>query len=313
MLTKYLFRFDNAKDNDEFFKSVRGQGVSNVYAGAVMEIGPGWIPDFLMVLCDNAERSCTLTLIELESKKADALISSRKYLPESSAEILGAFHNYLNGVIARCYSTADPRISVIEGLQAFLREAPSIRIETACALRSDTTFLEQRPLLDQPQTGAVVPHHSFERDSLESPSASSMTFEGHITLSRYEAIGLNRTVLILDATVRQQDHSDANVKAWLSPKRNPLQKAISNRRGDFPETWRFLDTDKNNGAKVTCETLLGELATFWSDETDKQFSLNIVRGLVQEYYPIAYKLKGEDRMRDVFEGVKPVIGKQICD
>ncbi len=311
MSVEYLFRFDGAKDNDGFFKSTRERGTDHAYAGLTMEVGPGWIPDFLTVSLDEEKEQCTLVLIELEAKRADALVSSRKYLPESSGNILNAFRSYLDRVIAQCSSTADSRGLAIESLRAFLQKAQRVRVETACALRSDPTYLERLPLLDQPQTGALIYGHSFKRELSGTSRTPEMVFEGHLTLSRNETIGLNRAVLILDAIVRQQDHSDADLKAWISPKRNPLRKAIYSSRGDFPETWRFLATDKNSGAKITCETLFGELSDFWSSVTDKQYSQGLVQNLVREYYPIAYALKKGDRMRDVFERARPVVERQI--
>jgi len=307
MLTEFLFRFDGAKENDGFLKSTLDRGIKNVYAGVAMEVGPGWVPDFLMVSCDWVKGHCTLTLIELESRRAEALASSRKYLPEDSTEILSAFHNYLNRVLTQCRSTADPRISVIEDLRESLKKAQKIIIETACALRSDPTYLERLPLTDQPQTSALRYSHLSPRETLTTSSASPLTFEGRLILTRDQTVGLNRAIVILDAVVRQHEHSAARLKAWLDPKRNPLRKSISNRHNDFPELWQFLSTDKNSGVKITCEPFFAELSTFWSSTTDKQLVMETVHRLVSEYYPLAYKLKMGDRMQDVFKEAKRIV------
>ena len=307
MPIKYLFRFDGAKDNDEFFNSARGRGISNVYAGFEMEIGPGWIPDFLLVSRDDAKGHCTLTLIELESRRMDALVSSRKYLPESSTEIFKTFHNYLGRVLAQCRSTADPRISVVEDLQGFLGRAEKIVIETACALRSDPAYLECLPLADQPQVSAVRYSHSSGKESFASLSVSPLAFEGHLILTRDQTVGLNRAIVILDAVVRQHEHSAARLKAWLAPNRNPLRKAISNRHSDFPELWQFLSTDKNSGVKITCEPFFSELSVFWSSMTDRPVAMETVHRLISEYYPLAYELKMGDRMQDVFKEAKRIV------
>jgi hypothetical protein len=306
-VTKYLFRIDSSKDNDKFFGGAKDQGIDHVYAGTLITLGVGWVPDFLMVTGDGVDGYWTLTLIELEAKRADALISSRKYLPESSAKILDAFHEYLARVIDQCRSTADPRVSVFEGLQAVLQNAMNIRVETACALRSELNHLERLPLMDQSQTEALPYSHSFKPDSPQVSRTTLMTFEGRITLSRDQTIGLNRAVLILDAIVRQQDHSDAILKAWVSPKRNPLRKAIHEERKDLPEISRFLATDKNSGAKISCEALFGELSDFWSETASKRLESHVVRDMVSAYYPSACALKMGDRMRDVFEGARKVV------
>lgn len=312
MTIDYLFRFDGAKDNDKFFEGAKKRGIDNVYAGIEIEVGPGWIPDFLMVSRDDTERHCTLTLIELESRKMDALASSRKYLPESSAEILKAFHSYLNRVLEQCRSTADPRIHVVEDLQAFLKKASRIIIETACALRSDPTYLERLPLTDQPQTGALHYLHSPSHESSPNLNVSPLTFEGQRSLTRDETVGLNRAILILDAVVRQLDHSAAGLKVWTSSKRNPLHKIISRSQKEFPELSEFLSWDKHSGVKITWAPLFAELSTFWSDKTDKQISREKVHRLISEYYPIACRLSMRDRMQEVFEKAKRFV-KEVGD
>lgn len=270
MSIDYLFRFDGAKDNDEFFKNAMKQGIENVYAGIAMQVGHGWIPDFLLVSRDEAQQQCTLTLIELESKGPDALISSRKYLPEKSKDILVAFRNYLDNVLDRCRTTADPRISAIEDLQAFLERASTIKIETACALRSDPAYLEKLPLADQPQIGIVSYSRSSNSQSSPAFKVPSLAFEGQRSLTPYETGGFNRAILILDAVVRQKDHSAARLKGWLDPRRNPLHKTMSHSQDDFPALFDFLASDKNSGVQITFEPFFAELSTFWSGTTNKQ-------------------------------------------
>ena len=312
-MIKYLFRIDSAKDNDKFFGGAKDQSIDHVYAGTLITVGAGWVPDFLMVTSDGVDGYFTLTLIELEAKKADALISSRKYLPENSAKILDAFRDYLVRVIDQCRSTADPRVSVFEGLQAIFQNTMSIRVETACALRSELNYLERLPLMDQSQAEALPYSHLFKPDSPQASRTTVMTFEGRITLSRDQTIGLNRSVLILDAIVRQQDHSDAILKAWVSPKRNPLRKAIHEERKDLPEISKFLAADKNSGAKISCEAIFGELSDFWSEAASKHLELHVVRDMVSAYYPAACALKMGDRMRDVFEGARNVVETWVPD
>ena len=104
-----LFRIDGAKENDAFFAAMRSSA-SLVYAGLDFRVGSaGWVPDLVMVSVAEPPRRCSLTLIELEATESVALISSRRYLPENSAEILAAFMAYLGRVIRQCRSTADAR------------------------------------------------------------------------------------------------------------------------------------------------------------------------------------------------------------
>ena len=45
---EYLFRFDGAKDNDQFFDGVRHESEVMYYAGIETRVGP-WIPDGISV------------------------------------------------------------------------------------------------------------------------------------------------------------------------------------------------------------------------------------------------------------------------
>ena len=105
---RYLFRLDGSKENDEFFLCRRGQGACVAYSGTAMSVGPGWIPDLIEV--EDDETCFTVTLIELEAVEISALASCRKYLPESSLDIIQKFTAYLETVNRQCLATADPRL-----------------------------------------------------------------------------------------------------------------------------------------------------------------------------------------------------------
>jgi len=76
------------KDNDAFFNA-RKSSATHVYAGVAVSIGSSsdWIPDLIEIAVDESG-NFALRLIELEAQKSDALISSRKYLPENSTKII---------------------------------------------------------------------------------------------------------------------------------------------------------------------------------------------------------------------------------
>ena len=66
----YLFRFDGAKDNDEFFDAARHESNVIYYAGIEMRVGP-WIPDGIRVrLSDRPGEpsEILIALIELEPR-----------------------------------------------------------------------------------------------------------------------------------------------------------------------------------------------------------------------------------------------------
>jgi hypothetical protein len=165
MPTVYLFRFDGAKDNDDFFNAMR-PSVGCAYAGMELSIGAaGWIPDLLKVEVHEPPESCSLALIELEATESAALISCKKYLPENSASILSAFNEYLDRVIRECRSSADPREGELANLKSVLSEASHVTITTAGALRSSTAFVEELFLIDQPKRPAETPAFQPQRQA----------------------------------------------------------------------------------------------------------------------------------------------------
>jgi hypothetical protein len=86
MPTTYLFRVDMAKDNDEFFAAIL-PSAAHAYAGLDLRVGTaGWVPDLVRVVVQDSTDSCCLTLIELEAIESVALISCRKFLPESEVD-----------------------------------------------------------------------------------------------------------------------------------------------------------------------------------------------------------------------------------
>ena len=96
-----------------------------------------WIPDLIEVVVDESG-NFILRLIELEAQKPDALISSRKYLPENSTGIVGTFCEYLERVIRACRSRADSREDEFVRLKTKLSKAEKISVTSAGALRAST-------------------------------------------------------------------------------------------------------------------------------------------------------------------------------
>ena len=266
MSVEYLFRIDQAKDNDAYFETTKNQGVSTAYAGVEIKIGQGWVPDLVRVSRQDFPEPCILTLIELETSKPEALKSSRKYLPESSAHILEVFQNYLDRVIENCRATADPRRSTVEDLRVFLGKQSNIVIETACALRSGSEYLEKLPLLDQLREAR---HYSASTDRPpreKSFQPSELHFEGNLSLTRYKSIALNRAVLILDAIVQKQDHSASVLRKWVNLYLKSWLKQNSACQENFPSIYMVLSADKTIGHKLTieCDVFFEELSRYRS-------------------------------------------------
>ncbi len=190
MSSDYLFRIDGAKDNDAFFDGAR-LAACNVYAGVDFRAGAcGWIPDFVRVIVGDPPDIRRLTLIELEATESAAIISCRKYLPEKSDSIVQAFHEYLDRVIRLCRSWADSRESEFANLKGILQQIGPITVTTAGAMRSSTHFVEELPLIDQPNFTMRQPHVQLDQDIKE------RVFHGVLRLSQKEAKGLVRCVKI---------------------------------------------------------------------------------------------------------------------
>lgn len=219
MRTRYLFRLDGSKENDGFLEFAISQGVEQVYAGVEMKVGSGWIPDFVEVCCDLAEKTCMIKLIELEAAETAALVSARKYLPEESSFILRAFDTYLDRVLDLCRATSDTRRDAFLQLKTFLTEARSVTVRTAAALRTSRAFVEDLPLIDQPQPQEII-------RTQKPPTPQSITFKGELSLPPRARKTLFRALLILDGVVRGRDYSAANVKNWLTHRTQPLKVAV---------------------------------------------------------------------------------------
>lgn len=281
------------------------QGVEQVYAGVEMKIGRGWIPDFVEVCCDLAEKTCTIRLIELEATETVALISARKYLPEESSRILRAFDTYLDRILDLCRSTSDPRRSAFLQLKTFLTEARSIIIRTAGALRTSRTLLEDLPLIDQPRPERIS-------RCLEPPSIQLFRFEGEVSLTPRERKTLFRALLILDGVVRGRDHSGANLKNWLGLRTQPLKVTVRTATQQYHFLQAFLASDTRSGGRVDCDGIAQELATLWSGSCETRFDLKQVSTLVTQYFPTAVLLRKYDPMSKVFEGARTIVGEIIA-
>jgi len=284
------------KDNDAFFNA-RKSSANYVYAGVAVGIGSSsdWIPDLIEVVVDESEHFI-LRLIELEAQKPDALISSRKYLPENSTGIVGTFCEYLERVIRACRSSADSREDEFVLLKTKLSKAEKISVTSAGALRASTVFVEELPLSDQPKSLART--QSIEKILGE----ETPNFSGTLRLSGDKAATLGRAILVLDAVIRQLDHSDATFKTWRGQDRSqPLKKLLKKNGPAHPCLRAFISEKGVSGTTLDFEKLVSELAEIWSDGGNRKMNQDDVRGLINRYFPVAAGISASDRTPAIFD------------
>ena len=310
MSATFLFRIDGAKDNDAFFNALR-PSMSHVYAGVDIQIGSsGWSPDFIK-LSIGESNDFTLTLIELDATESIVRISCRKYLPENSTDIVRAFCKYLDRVIAQC-RTAHPYQDEFARLKTMLLEADTVIVTTAGALRSSTSFTEELSLLDQPER--IARTQSAETTARTTSRILAPNFgDKLLRLSALQANIPSRSVLVLDAVIRKEDHSGARFRGW---RQNLVLKGsrLKQLRRDAvcPNLCSLLFKPKARGIALDFETLLSELAIMWSDAAQTQFDRERVRSLISGYFPIASKIKhDEEQMRSIFEVARNFVANGV--
>lgn len=301
----FLFRFDGARENDEFLEHARSQG-HLVYSGIEMKLTRGWIPDFIEVLLDDNAVECSLSIYELESTETVALVSARKYLPESSQDILESFRQYLDRVLRRCRSTADPRTGEIQQLLDALGRAAQTRIWTAAALRRPPRTVEKLPLIDQDLLFG-------RRDSAIGPQAhnEANSLRGELSLSSREHKTISRSVLILDAVTRGWDKSDASLRAWRNLRSQPLRNDVRQNSSKYPALAVLLLGQKT-GVRVTIEEVARELCAIWSQFQPGRHSETAVLAALEKFLPIDRELDLNASVRKAFERARSVLSNSAA-
>lgn len=295
---RYLFRLDGSKDNDDFFLCRRGPGGCVAYSGTVMLVGPGWIPDLIEV--EDDETCITVTLIELEAVEITALASCRKYLPESSLDIIQKFIAYLGAVKKQCLATADPRLNEFDALKTRLSAHPKVIVRTAGALRSSSDFLELHALLDQPERVAMASTPSVIADQ-------SFVYGGTRSFSREETDRLRRTVPILHAVVTGHDHSSGTIHSWHNLRRKPLAMAVLKEPDRLGELHRLISNKSASGMRLNCEQLAQELAGLWSTVGGKEVTSGDVADAIRRFVPLSMGFSKQESMRTVFEAARKTL------
>lgn len=295
---RFLFRIDGAQENDAFLEGTRSAG-SVVYAGVSLTLMRGWIPDFVEVaVADDA--TCTVTLIELEATENAAVVGARKYLPEPSEAIRSALFNYLERVLARCRSSADPRVADFQSLRDPLGGSRPIVFQTAAALRQPPRIVETLPLHDQGVNRQPV---------AISPPAVQVDIDhlnGEVSFSPRLHKSVSRTILILDAVVRGWDKSDASLRAWRNLRSQPLRRQIEDRSADFPALTSLLLGSKT-GVRLTINDAAHELSEIWNQFQPGRHSDISVLSAIRTFLPIDRTLDPSAPVREALSRARAVL------
>jgi hypothetical protein len=298
----FLFRFDGARENDEFLNLARSKG-HLVYAGLAMQLQRGWIPDFVEVSLDEKAATCTITIVELESTEGSALVSARKYLPESSKDILSIFQKYLLRVLQKCRTTADPRVEDIQRVLDGLAGSTKIGMWSAGALRQLPRIVERLPLIDQGRESdgvSIYPQAEARPDP----------FEGEISLSARQHKNLSRSILILDALIRGWDNSGASLRAWRSSRSQPLRRYVEKHSVDFP-TLSALLIGQKTGSRLMIEDVAREVSVIWNGLQPDRHTEATVRAALSRFMPIDLTLDPNAPVRIAFEKARLIAGTSI--
>ena len=142
-----------------------------------------------------------------------------------------------------------------------------------------------------------------QRQSIEKiPREEIHNFKGTLRLSGDKAANLGRAILIIDAVIRQRDHSDATFKGWRQTERSqPLKKLLMNNKRVYPYLRAFISKKGFSGITIDFEKIVSELVEIWSDSNNPKMNQENVRKLINRYFPVAVKISASDRMPAIFE------------
>lgn len=302
-MRRFLFRLDGSKDNDNFFGCRRQHESTVAYSGMTMVVGPGWIPDLLEVELSDDGTPPILTLVELEATPSFALAQCRKYIPEPSVDIVQRFATYLDGVIAQCSASADPRIAPIRELRQILGTREPWIVRTAGALRSSSEFLEVHTLLDQPERISLS--HVVAANA--GPARSGLALAGIQMLGREDTDGLRRAARILHEVVTAQDHSGATLKGWRNIRRKPLDIAVASEPERFRQLSQLLAKSTARGMRIDCDRLGEEVATLWSSSATYRLSSEAALDCIRRFVPVVMQFSTRESMRTVYESARSAL------
>lgn len=109
---------------------------------------------------------------------------------------------------------------------------------------------------------------------------------------------------ILDAVIRQDDHSGAVYHSWRqkTPLKNLLKKDLNEK---FPVLQQFLLNEKNSGITIDSEVLLAEIVKVWAKNGfGKHIDVKLARNLIEDYFSTAAGIKPHDEMSAIFDAAR---------
>ena len=134
------------------------------------------------------------------------------------------------------------------------------------------------------------------------PQDERPSFAGTLRLSGDRAAALGRAILIIDAVVREFDHSDAAFKTWRGQDRSqPLKKLLKQDSTNHPCIRAFISERGASGTTLDFEKLLSELVEIWSGSRIAKMNQDGIRSLINRYFPVAVGIGGSDRMPAIFD------------
>ena len=301
----YLFRIDMAKDNDVYMSLASESDYDLVIAGASIKIGNEWIPDFLQVDIINDDiKRIELTIIELESLRRNALVSSRKYIPEDRNSIIEDFMRYLKVVAKQCHSTADSREEKIHFLQNLIKSGTPVYIYTAACLREELIPVERLTLIDynlvqdKPSEYALSTSRLIEDEFL--------TKKEKVRLPRKDAELFQRCIYFLDAVIRDEDVTESTITRWLRRRNLPLKVLIKNSKSfsiEYPKLYKYIQTKKTKGLKIEIPPILMELSNLWSTKSNKKITPDKIVNIFKDITTMLQTCKSHQKISKIFEKI----------
>lgn len=301
-----LFRTDMAKDNDEYMSLASESNYDLQIAGVSIKIGKEWVPDFLQVdIINNDIKRIELTIIELESLRQDAVISSSKYLPEDQKSIIEEFRRYLEIVGKQCHSTADPREEKIHFLQNLIDSGCPVYIYTAACLRDKLKPVERLPLIDYHLVQYEPSEHALNTFRLVEDEF--LTKKGKARVTRKNAELFQRCIYFVDAVIRDEDVTESTITRWLRRRNLPLKVLIKNSESfsrEYPELNQFIQAKKAKGLKIEINPILMELSKLWSTKSSKNITADKIRDVFKDIITIMQDCKPHEKISKIFERIE---------
>lgn len=173
-------------------------------------------------------------------------------------------------------------------------------MHTAGALRTSSDYVEDLPLIDQPEQLTIS-------DGDTSRPPPKFLFHGERRLTRSESDGVRRAIRYLHAVVAGRDHSGGTVKSWRNLRQKPLEQAVATEEGQYPHLHQLLSAKTEFGLIVNCEAIAAELARLWLATGASHMEPQNVAAVIEAFVPVALTFASHEPMESVFEQARKAI------